>query len=101
MRNERECGLYLTSILTAVLHGTEIPQLPKKLTWESVYEMSLRHGVESMVYWGIKEYLDSESLLFKEWEGKNSQNMIQALIQEAETENLCDCFEQMEFGLFH
>ena len=95
MRNERECGLYLTSILTAVLHGTEIPQLPKKLTWESVYEMSLRHGVESMVYWGIKEYLDSESLLFKEWEGKNSQNMIQALIQEAETENLCDCFEQM------
>lgn len=73
---------YLLAVLASVLHEEETPPLSEKLNWKSVFELAVFHGVESMVFSGIKEQLDHNSPIFKEWEKRDLRNILLAVSQQ-------------------
>ena len=83
-----DCCGYLVKILFAVLEGKTAPPLPEGRTWEQVFEMSKHHGVESMAFAGVQELLEKDGNLYREWEKRYAENLVQCFTQEEELKKI-------------
>ena len=83
-----DCCRYLVKVLSAVLDGKTPPPLPEGRTWEQVFEMSKYHGLESMVFAGVRELLEKDWALYQEWEKRYAANLVQCFTQEEELKKI-------------
>lgn len=82
---------YLIALLRAALGLSEPPCRPEGLSWEQVFRAAAAHRVENMTFSVVEQPLRREApQVFRQWETRRRQNMVQTLAQQAAGEELLE-----------
>lgn len=76
---------YLLNVLRCEINGSTLPPKPESVSWESVYQLSRRHGISALTYYIIKKCganLDTE--IQHKWAADYSKIMVQSSNQQYE-----------------
>ena len=91
----RRTGDYLILLLRAALYRSDPPGLPEGLSWRQVYQLAKFHGMETMALAPAEARVAREDAdLFRQWDRRRTQNLIQSLTQRAEHQAIAARFGQ-------
>ena len=88
-------GYYLIEVVRAVLKNEKPPVIPPTITPEGLYQISKRHSLDCITYYGMKQVLGKDCDGIEEkWKQRSMQCAVQGKIQLAERDKLYELFAE-------
>lgn len=88
---------YLIRLLSSVLHDAQ-PQNPQEyMAWEKLYQLSLRHGIANMAFYGLKQLNDAQKpppVLMRKFHTEYRKAIAREATQHIAVEQLLSTFEE-------
>lgn len=83
------CGRYLTALLRAELWGEQPPEKPEDVSFEELYWLAKRHGLETMSYDAVSKLkMLPEDDLLSHWRSSRDANTAKNMVQRAHRDRI-------------
>ena len=82
MTINKSCAQYCIDLIRCLLQEKEIPQIPKDVALQELFEFSRHHNVEAMVFHGLEQLnLDHADPVWKNWSNRANLILTQSIVQ--------------------
>lgn len=90
-RERIQAGKYMVEVAGAVLHDRKPDEPPPGLNIEDVYVAAKRHGLDCIVYDGIRKTKAADNReLMEKWTQRSRTYAMQGIIQQSENRKICE-----------
>ena len=93
-------GRYLVLLLKASLHELMPPELPEGLSWEQIFQMAKKHGVETMAGQAAFRTQDPpDPELFARWNKSIDVNIAKNMVQRTERDRILNTLTERQIDV--